>query len=359
MARSLTTQDVTWFLDLQKKGQLNLNPPYQRRSVWSPKDKRFFIDTVLNNYPAPPVFLHKSLDDNGTATYHVVDGKQRIQTIIDFTLGKIKIPDDFAELPLQGKRWKELERATRERFWNYVLIVEILPDVSDASVRNIFERINRNSRKLMPQELRHAKYDGWFVSTAEAEAEKQEWKDFGVVTTARSKRMADAQFISELMAVLINKAVIGFDQDTLDDLYAEYEDLVDHPELLEDDFNQAIEDAKKYLAAMLVKAPDILQYFKIQTHLYSLWTYLVLQKEALPAADVFAESYTTFMAMVLEVMAESQVQQGANDTALGQASVLYAASSRGASTELPQRKARYDAMLLAFQGIEAAPVENS
>ncbi len=54
MTRTLTTQDITWFLDLKEKGQLDLDPPYQRRSVWSPRDKRFFIDTVLNNYPAPP-----------------------------------------------------------------------------------------------------------------------------------------------------------------------------------------------------------------------------------------------------------------------------------------------------------------
>ena len=75
MSRNLTTQDISWFLDLKEKGQLNLNPPYQRRSVWSPNDKRFFVDTIFNNYPAPPVFLHKTMDDNGRPTYHVVDGK--------------------------------------------------------------------------------------------------------------------------------------------------------------------------------------------------------------------------------------------------------------------------------------------
>ena len=97
MARTISPQDVSWFLDLNEKGQLDLDPPYQRRSVWTPKDKRFFIDTILNNYPAPPIFLHKTLDDNGRATYHVVDGKQRLNTIIDFANNKIRIPDDFAD----------------------------------------------------------------------------------------------------------------------------------------------------------------------------------------------------------------------------------------------------------------------
>ncbi|MGO9060633.1 MAG: hypothetical protein ACLQU2_25100 [Candidatus Binataceae bacterium] len=103
----------------------------------------------------------------------------------------------------------------------------MLPDVSDAAVRNIFDRINRNARKLMPQEMRHAKYDGWFIATAEAEAEKQEWKDFGVSTAARIKRMADVQFVSELFLLLIHQQIEGFDQDSLDDIYAEYEDITD------------------------------------------------------------------------------------------------------------------------------------
>jgi hypothetical protein len=42
MQRRPTTQDVTWFLDQNRNGQLQLTPPYQRRSVWTTKDRRFF-----------------------------------------------------------------------------------------------------------------------------------------------------------------------------------------------------------------------------------------------------------------------------------------------------------------------------
>ena len=62
MDRRPTTQDITWLLDLERNSQLDLDPPYQRRSVWTRK-----------------VFLHKSMTDDGAATYHVVDGKQRLQ----------------------------------------------------------------------------------------------------------------------------------------------------------------------------------------------------------------------------------------------------------------------------------------
>ena len=56
MSRTLTTQDVSWFLDMKEKDQLNLDPPYQRRNVWSSRDKRFFIDTI----PQERTELHRT-----------------------------------------------------------------------------------------------------------------------------------------------------------------------------------------------------------------------------------------------------------------------------------------------------------
>ena len=266
MSRNLTTQDVSWFLDLKERGQLNLDPPYQRRSVWSPRDKRFFIDTILNNYPAPPIFLHKTIDDNGRPTYHVVDGKQRLQTIIDFTENRVRIPDDFIDVNLQTRRWRDLERASKERLWNYILIVEMLHDVNDAPIRNIFDRINRNSRKLTAQEMRHAKYDGWFINFAEAESEKSEWKSFGVVTAARIKRMADVQFLSELFAVVLKGQMQGFDQNALDALYAAYDDISDDPVLVEDDFVTEVDRVKGTIAELLRLEPSLSEYFKVQSN---------------------------------------------------------------------------------------------
>jgi len=69
MKRQPTTQQITWFLDLERNNQLDLNPPYQRKSVWSPKDRRFFLDTIFRNYPTPAIFIHRSIDNNGFAMY--------------------------------------------------------------------------------------------------------------------------------------------------------------------------------------------------------------------------------------------------------------------------------------------------
>jgi len=336
MARSLSNQDISWFLDLADKGQLNLDPPYQRRSVWSPRDKRFFIDTILNGYPAPPVFLHKTLDDSGRATYHVVDGKQRIQTILAFRDNKITIPEDFANVHLQKKRWKDLGRDTKEDFWNYILIVEMLPEVTDAFVKNIFERINRNSRKLMPQELRHAKFDGWFVTTAESEAEKPIWKTFGISTTARAKRMANVQFVSELMAIQLLSSISGFDQDSLDNIYADYDDLIDQPDFDVDEFIEKFESVKVRLEELTRIEPRLAQYLKVQSQFYSIWGMLVL--EAPDIADaVLAKRYFEF----LEEVARSPDHTDGLEESYAESVRTYAQNVKGASTEFPQRSERH------------------
>lgn len=351
MNRNLTTQDVSWFLDMNDRGQLNLDPPYQRRSVWSPRDKRFFIDTILNNYPAPPVFLHKTLGENGKATYHVVDGKQRLQTIIDFTAGKVRIPEDFSDINLQKKRWKDLDKNTREKFWNYVLIVEMLPEVSDAAIRNTFERINRNSRKLTPQEMRHAKYDGWFISFVEAEASQSAWKTFGIVTTARTKRMADIQFISELFAVTLKGKVLGFDQDDLDELYAEHEEIEDNDDFTEEDFQSSVSRVKDFISEMLRKIPELKEYLKVQIHFYSLWSFLNQQDITVLDSQKFSESYIAFMRQVTNHISGTtdSVQDGAVlETTPSPEAVSYASSSRGATTDLSPRAQRHEALMQAL-----------
>lgn len=357
MARNIASQDISWFLDLNEKQQLNLDPPYQRRSVWALKDKRFFIDTILNGHPAPPVFLHKTLDDNGRATYHVVDGKQRLQTIIDFVDDKIRIPDDFSDINLQKKKWSELQRDTKEKFWNYVLIAEMLSNVEEASIRDIFERINRNSRKLERQEIRHAKYDGWLINQVEEEADKEEWKEFGVVTTARAKRMSDVQFISELLAINLKGRLHGFDQDWLDELYAEYEETESGIVFVLEDFQQAVEGTKAKIKKIIEANPDIKTYLKTLANFYTFWGFLSLQTNDEFDPSLFASAYADFMEEIIS-FAKAEGEQvdlsSVEETARG-----YLINSRGASTDLTPRKARHELLTRAMQGVPGVISENS
>ena len=352
MTRNLTTQDISWFLDLHRKGQLNWDPPYQRRSVWSPRDRRFFVDTILNNYPAPPIFLHKTIDDIGHPTYHVVDGKQRLQTIVDFTNDKVRVPDDFSDLSLQRKVWSELPQQSKVDFWNYPIIVEMLPDVSDSMIKNTFERINRNSRRLTAQELRHAKYDGWFIQFVEQESEKPEWRTLGVWTAARAKRMAHVQFVSELCSVVIRNKIVGFDQNMLDDLYAEYDDISELGDFDEDNFRVQVDEHKVCIGSILKFEPLLTKYLRTQSHFYSLWAYLHLH-DATNCGTELASTYLSFLDHVQDVLTkansladiEAMKERGVDTPVFD-----YAMHTRGASTDEAPRVARHQALISTLSG---------
>lgn len=344
MQRRLTTQDVTWFLDVNGLGRLDLEPSYQRRSVWTRADRQYFLDTIFNNYPSPAIFLHKELDESGNATYHVVDGKQRLETVLLFVANSLSIKDDFGDTRLANKRWRDLtdEPEMKRRLWDYQFTVEMLDSIEPAVVNDVFGRLNRNSRKLMPQEIRHSRYDGWFISAAEREAERPLWKHLKVATTARARRMADVQFISELMAVTLSGQTHGFDQEWLNELYAAYED----PDLVEPAFDsEAFVTRFDELANFLQEVEEhdhvVSRYASSFAHIYTLWAWLSAKSE-LPPVIKLSQSYAAFMS------ANEEISAGQPMTAIHSqydpAVKMYADASRGASTDARQRLARDEAL---------------
>ncbi|MBN9298238.1 MAG: DUF262 domain-containing protein [Filimonas sp.] len=344
MARNIAPQDVTWFLDLDERGKLDLSPPYQRRSVWSPKERKYFLDTVFHGYPCPPLFLYKSISDKGVTTFHVVDGKQRLETIISFANNKLTIPADFDDPNLAGKKFRQLDVEQKKIFWNYQFAVELLDVVDSATVKEIFGRYNRTAKNLEAQELRHAKYDGWFATFAEEEARKAEWARLGVSTTARARRMKDIQFISELMiAVMLDGEVIGFDQDKIEEYYANYEiPLEFDANFSEDEFVQKFEEVKSKVLEFENSNNVITTYAKSSTHFFTLWG--VLCNNNLSRQTATAEKYAEFMGRVNEISQSETPQNFLNDgnKDIYEKPFQYFENSRGANTEEPQRRKRND-----------------
>ena len=78
------------FVQLFNNGQLNLEPGFQRQSVWTPSDRRKLIESIFQNYPIPSIFLYKQSHD-GRLAYDVIDGKQRLESILMFQgLGRFR-----------------------------------------------------------------------------------------------------------------------------------------------------------------------------------------------------------------------------------------------------------------------------
>ena len=320
--------------------------------MWTRKDKQFFLDTIFRNYPSPAIFLHKTISDSGQATYHVVDGKQRTQTILEFVDDRIRIANDYGDVRLNGKRWSDLKGETKlkQKLWNYQITMEMM-DIPEGSVVNeVFDRLNRNARKLKRQELRHARFDGWLITEAESESQRAEWKKLGVVTTARSKRMTDTQFLSELILIVLTQDIMGFDQDMLDEMYADYDEpAVTVEGFDEDDTRHRITTAKDFVLEMEETNESVSRFARAFAHFYTLWALVVLSDD-LPSPETAAASYAEFMGTVARLHAHQDLDTLLHDEGEGEYKLplKYLIHYRGPSTDLTPRKKRLEALRAAL-----------
>ncbi len=211
-------QTVSWFYDIYKRELLNLNPPYQRRSVWNQEFKDFFIDTLLLNYPAPALFMYEEINQDGIAKYNVVDGKQRLSTIFDFVDNDFPVSEKALLSELRGKYFDEIDKDFKIKFWNYSFLVEYLPTSDENIINNIFDRINRNVARLTSQELRHAKYSGVFISTIEEITDIVNDKfNYSIPRIAQQsrKQMKDVELFAQIL-LMIEEGPKGYNSDELD-----------------------------------------------------------------------------------------------------------------------------------------------
>src|ERR1035437_5757442 len=105
--RTPNTQTASWFLDLRDSGKLELNPPYQRRSVWTYNYKQFFIDSIVRNYPTQAIFLDLAIEPDQPSVYRVLDGKQRLTTLIDFTADTFPAPESLDDFRVAGQYYSD------------------------------------------------------------------------------------------------------------------------------------------------------------------------------------------------------------------------------------------------------------
>lgn len=363
--RSPNQLDLSWFIDMEQQDRLNLHPAYQRYSVWTYKDKQFFLDTVLQNYPCPAVYLHKEHTERGPV-YNVVDGKQRLTTILEFHAGRIRLGKKFGIEKFRGLKFKDLPEPVKASFYNYTFTVEQFRAEGDVEWGGIFERVNKNQKKLTEQELRHARFGGWLISRAESEVLDQSfWKNVGVSSRTRASRMKDVEFVSLLMLVALEREYVGFPQERVDDLYVKYEfeleelpyDEADvdleadegNPEGFTQEKFKCFEAEYQSALSLLIEMEEYNQCLtnhkrRLFTDLYSLWCSLVMSDEVreIPPSNL-AQYYNNFLNKVDEAF--NHVKEGKTLEGFAEEVIQYQAYSTGAATEVEPRRKRHEAFL--------------
>lgn len=159
-------------------GELIIAPSYQRKYRWSTSVASRFIESLFLGLPIPPIFV--ATNDN--FTWEVVDGLQRISTLILFLSESPEVRSQISEKNTSPLRLAELDELTQLNDRTYFqlprpiqlylsrqpLQVIALTDKSDKNVRfDLFSRLNTGAISLTPQEVRTAVYGGRFISFIE------------------------------------------------------------------------------------------------------------------------------------------------------------------------------------------------
>lgn len=197
------TYTISDIIEWHSKGQLVLDPEFQRGSVWTPTAKVFLIDTILNDLPLPQIFLRTKVNPTSQITIReVVDGQQRLRTILEFASGKLRL--SYKAQSFKGKYYKDLELSDQESFLAYRIPVVQLLNATDADVLEVFARLNSYSVKVTPAELRHAEYSEpvkWAIYHATRDWSSL-WSDYGIVSVRDSVRLKNTSVIAELFMIL-------------------------------------------------------------------------------------------------------------------------------------------------------------
>lgn len=288
--RTPSPQTVSWFLDLDAAGRLNLDPPYQRRSVWSPQYRQFFIDSVIRNYPTQSIFIDRVVDPDRPTEYRVLDGKQRLTTLLQFTKNEFPTPESLADIGLEGRYYEDLEKDDKLRILEYLFTVEMVTNTTTAELNQAFDRLNRNVARLNKQELRHARFDGAFIRKVEELAEAPIWEEVGLVTDARRRRMLDVEYVSEFYVVSAQGVQDG--KEYLDEIYAAWDEEIPQARTANKNFADSVE----YIQQLNASLPLSGTRYSNVADFYSLWAALIELRQAgtLPEAEAVAARLSDF-----------------------------------------------------------------
>ncbi|WP_406700857.1 DUF262 domain-containing protein [Singulisphaera sp. Ch08] len=181
-----TTETVVGQL---KRGNIILNPSFQRRDAWSRLQKSRFVESLIIGLPIPQIVLAESKTNRGQ--FIVLDGKQRLLSILQFwglgegdkngyALTGLEVLTELNRL-----RYADLELGEENRdFFNALqnqsirtVVIRNWPNID--FLHTVFLRLNTGSVKLSPQELRQALFPGAF----------SDWVDVASANSVGIKRL--------------------------------------------------------------------------------------------------------------------------------------------------------------------------
>ncbi|MEH6564497.1 MAG: DUF262 domain-containing protein [Halopseudomonas sp.] len=190
-------------------------PDFQRRLVWTNKDKIEFIKTVLEGYPFPEIYIAAGKVDTktGEGSEVLVDGQQRITTLYQY----FKASPDI-RLGSSLPAYSDLDEDKQIAFLEYKVVIRDMGNMPIEHIKEVFKRINSTSYGLNAMELHNSRFGGEFKQFAEEISKAEVFERNRVFTSTDIKRMNDVKFC---LGLIITIMTTYFNRDKELELYLE------------------------------------------------------------------------------------------------------------------------------------------
>ncbi len=248
---------------------------FQRRLVWTEKQKIRLIETIMMGYPIPEIYLHQQVPDeenDGIIRHSIVDGQQRIKCISQFMANEFSIKRRYLDEENKNEDytdqyWGSLPTIYKNKIRQYTFNARTIPSsITTDEIRKIFKRLNETDRSLNPQEIRHAEFNGQFIKLAEALANLPFWRNYNVFTDDNVRRMRDVEFTTSLLSLLKN-GIINDNPRSINELYDLYNDVYEDADKDYTEVNFRL----SVISSMMDTNEHIKSFFSKQVHLFTLF----------------------------------------------------------------------------------------
>lgn len=160
-------------------------PEYQRDYIWAERNKSSFIESVLLGLPIPFMFL----GDCNDGKMEIIDGVQRINTLVAFVEDKLSLQKLPKLIELNGFKFSDLSLPQQRKFFNRSLRIVVLDNETPNELRqDIFSRINRSGKQVNDSEFRRGTYSGALTKFIDRCAKENSFVSICPVTKMQEKR---------------------------------------------------------------------------------------------------------------------------------------------------------------------------
>jgi hypothetical protein len=195
--KSQTPKTIKWIV--KNANKLRFDLAIQRNTVWKEEQKGLFIHSLLYGFPFPPAYAQESNDGQ----FWLLDGKQRLTTVISFANDEFKLHKNTPEVfgfKVAGNKFSELPEQFQDEILDTQFTIWQMKNMTDEERDEMFYRLN-NGAALSKLEVTRSMYSEFFGEVAQL-SDLPFFADIISLTNSARNRFVDQELVVQIAMLL-------------------------------------------------------------------------------------------------------------------------------------------------------------